>query len=96
MTSFYPIRKAVTTQAGIKMARSYRNVRLRTITLHKEGVIIKNVEKIEFTVIFTTVVTSSCSETNESSLRHPILRFNINFNIMITSTQLIFFPWGFI
>jgi hypothetical protein len=37
MTAFYSIPKAVTTQAGIKIARPYRNVQLRTITLHKEG-----------------------------------------------------------
>jgi hypothetical protein len=37
ITAFYPIPKAVTIQAGIKMAQSYRNVQLRTITLNKEG-----------------------------------------------------------
>jgi len=37
MTAFYPIPKSVTTQADIKMARSFRNVQLRTITLNKEG-----------------------------------------------------------
>jgi hypothetical protein len=37
MTDFYPIFKVVTTKAGIKIAPSYRNVQLRTITLHKES-----------------------------------------------------------
>jgi hypothetical protein len=55
MTAFYPIPKAVITQADIKMARSYRNVQLRTIILPKKVVIIKNIEKFDFTAIFTTV-----------------------------------------
>ena len=55
MTDFYSIPKAVTIQAGIKMARSYRNVQLRTITFTRKVLIIKNVGKFEFTAIFTTV-----------------------------------------
>jgi hypothetical protein len=87
MTAFYAIPKAVTTQAGIKMAQSYRNVQLRTITLHKESCNnLKHTENLSSPPFSQQFVTSSCSEKNESSLRHPVLRFNINFNTIIPST----------